>query len=170
SPHPIRLFDIDGDGRPEMVDPRGCFQLCEATQWLVYDAEANGFTAAPRPYAVPSHVACNGLTRPSEQRARWMDFTLDGVPDVLTADLEGDRWILDRGTDTGVEPGIELPTPTIADLPLVGVHSYSGDPVQFDIVALDESRPPALVVTARPDDPDVGQLHWEVYPFECAGP
>lgn len=166
------VFDLDGDGRLEYVDPQGCHgtEECAPSQWLVYEPRADGFTAEPIEYEVPSNVACRGLVDPPSSRVHWADFTFDGVPDALVAESSTGAWVLDRGRADGLELGVEVDPPMVGGQPLDALEPGMGEELRYELVRLDESLPPAIVVTGDPDDASVGATHWDVYGFECAEP
>lgn len=159
------LFDIDGDDALEFVETDGCRDLCEASSWLVYEPQGDGYTAAPRAYDVPGSVACSGHPTDTSPGTQWIDVTLDGVPDVVRAEEDG-QWVIYRGGDQGLEEIGRVDLPSIAGEPLTATRG-TGE-IAYGVVQLDRALPPALVVTTRPDDAGVGTTHWEVYEVECA--
>jgi hypothetical protein len=128
-----RVFDIDGDARPDVVLSYDCVdQTIGDTRWLVYKNLGNGFAQTPTVFALPPYVtqykrpfgnsyeASSYCSSSAGNRPRYRVFDIDGDarPDVVLSydcvdQTVGDtRWLVYKNLGNGFAQ-----TPTVFALP-----------------------------------------------------
>jgi hypothetical protein len=87
------VFDINGDGFPDLIDATAC-------PWAVYKGSRTGFAATSTSWYVPPGVPCSirRVVSASPTSMLWttMDLTGDGLPDFIDARVT--PWLVYPGT------------------------------------------------------------------------
>jgi hypothetical protein len=171
-------FDIDGDGKADLVVPDDCdaSSTVGKDHWLVYRSTGSGFAASPINWSIPTFA--NGTlawgTAASDVCASYAtaDMDGDGKPDLVVVDdcdtsttVGKDHWLVYRNTGSGFAASpTSWPLPTVAGGVFNwGLATYDMCPT-YSTFDIDGDRKADLVV---PDDCDasstVGKDHWLVY-------
>lgn len=108
-------FDMDGDGRPDLVDSRN------PDEWRVYRNTGRGFAAAPTPWREAGCAAgCLGYLRGGLSSATngvdrdTIDLDGDGLPDRIDTRIwssANPRWRVHFNTGQGFAARVDIPAP-----------------------------------------------------------
>ena len=103
----VNVFDIDGDGLPDLVDGRsGTCDRQRPQYWCVYLNDGQGFSATPLHWWAPSDGLRHGAPGGTTARVDLIDLDGDGRPDWVRADtIEENRlaWTVHLNTGDGFE-------------------------------------------------------------------
>jgi hypothetical protein len=88
-----RVFDIDGDARPEVVMSSDCNDATVGhTVWMVYKNTGAGFAAAPTPWALPAYATSrtNPFTNSLSRSSSCYSGPANDYPGYRVFDIDGD--------------------------------------------------------------------------------
>jgi RHS repeat-associated protein len=125
----VQIFDLTGDGLPDLVDGRENACGSEST-WCVYENTGDGFSLTPTPWPAP-HAEIRVANASGERILKdVVDLDGDGLPDAVDStgwDELTPSWIVHWNTGNGfsVEPThFSAPGPLISRSAVVDTRSH----------------------------------------------
>ncbi len=184
-------FDINGDGRPDLVDMYDCGQTDLGTaRWQVYLGTGTGFSATATDWTLPARwpgpntpwvdvldsPVC-GFGADDRSRYRMYDMNGDGQPDLVetyacaTGGVGFDTWTVYLGTTGGFETTpTPWPLPERSQFSSISQWSGVGDWgcgvdrwSDYHVFDLDGDGPVDLVETYACGSRGMGTEHWRIF-------
>lgn len=186
----VRLADVDGDLRPDLVTTSTCLDASVGTtRWIVHRNNGAGFDA-PTDFTLPTAPVRAAFTT-------WDSESLTascpgGAPAYRTFDIDGDlkvdmvvvsacddaflsttTWRVHKGTGTGFTdtpepfalPALPAPFRGMYRDPMKTTADCSASPLarSYEVADFDGDFAPDMLVTRQCNDPTVGAARWLLY-------
>jgi RHS repeat-associated protein len=162
----INVFDITGDGLPDLVDARA--SECGNDRWCIYRNTGSGFALTPEVWPSNSNRIRAADVDGRTVRADVADMDGDGRPDLIDASVFTTSyryWHVYRNHGTGFEPNA---IPFSAEKPFISRTATDGDR-SFLLYGLHDMNGDGLPDFVRADVNDLGSPlplsaeHWDVH-------
>jgi hypothetical protein len=167
------LLDLNGDRSVDLVVyDDSCSTEIGRARWDVYAGGADGFAAAPTPYALPAprcSTSFDALAKAGSVGYAMLDLTHDGRSDLVVfrdscdESVGKDHWDVYVGGDAGFSAApsrYSLPTARCnTKLDALGKNGALG----YTLADLSGDGRPDLVVHRDDCDETIGRARWDVY-------